>query len=147
MSIEEARSFAPRGRRRRSMKIDPVPSEGATNDDLARGVNQMHACLEDAKESAAAEKTVNAAFRKQVRADIREIRQAQKLLTGALVSGPKKPPKVAAMSGWQLGWRTAVGVGSGVGGAAALYRLWLALEPSVGAALKAFLAAAAAGRI
>ena len=50
MSIEEPRSFAPLPRRRHQrdelVKVDPVPEAGATTDQIARGVNQVHKCLE-----------------------------------------------------------------------------------------------------
>lgn len=53
----EPRSFAPRRRDDvddgRAMKIDPVTEDNPTASQLARGINQVHACVEDEKRKAA----------------------------------------------------------------------------------------------
>lgn len=134
---EEPRSFAPRGRR---VKVDPIPTQGATNEDLARGQNQLHLCYED-------EKRKNAKRHTAVRGEIKALGSELTELRNALIGAPnrKKPPKVAAMSGWQLGWRLAIGVGGGFGALQVLLHIAAVLDPDLVPAIDRLLHLAASG--
>lgn len=121
------------------MKVEPVPETGATNDELARGVNQLHQCLED-------EKRKTAKHRLNVNRSLREIRTEQKRVAAALV-GDAKRPKLGTMTTFQWGWRAALSAGSGIGGVFVLYRIALALWPSALQAIHAINQLAVSGKI
>lgn len=115
---EEPRSFAPRdhdtdaGRDEPAVKTKPVKVKGATLEELARGHNSMHRCLDKAA------------------ADILEVKKALGLGEG----GQKV---VGLATWWQSFRRTVLATTSSIVALAVIYRIGVALWPAIEAALVA----------
>src|SRR5581483_6270750 len=148
MQPHEERSFAPRQGRAggRSMKVDPVPEgDDITPQQIARGMNQLHACFEDEKKKASRREKTAASHRSDMNKRMRELMARQADIYEALLGDPKAPkrapPKLGTMTSFQAGWRIATATGGGLAGAFVLYRLVVALWPYLWGALKALNAA------
>lgn len=103
MSIHEERSFAPRAR---PMKTEPVDEHRPTLRGLAKGHNELHACLEEARD------------------DIRVIKKALGLGEGGT--------KVAGLATyWGAFRRTVLATASSFVAIAVLYRIAVAIAPAV----------------
>lgn len=105
------------------MKMDPVPQDRPSNKDLARGLNQVHECLESHK-----------------RENDKHFLKLGKELAG-LKSGlgmdPGQKQTIATNTGRQSFIRTALATASSVGGLFLLYRATIAISPILWHALVA----------
>lgn len=120
----EARSFAPV--EPRAVKIDPITSAKPTNAELAKGFNQIHACLEDHKES--------------TEANFTELKDALGISAGRrTVAGLSSP----------LGafWRTTAASGLSFGGLWVAYKFCVVNWPTVSAFIHALNDSIIAGKL
>lgn len=104
------------------MQIDPITKSKPTIADVAKGFNQIHACLEDHKERMTVELAAAAKEALAARTDVASIREALGL------TDPKK--KVAALaSPFQAFTRNAVSSTTGLVACIFIYRMAVAVWP------------------
>lgn len=107
------------------MKIDPITSVKPTNSDLARGFNQIHACLEDHKDT--------------TEANFRELKEALGLTGGKREVAGLSSPIVAF-------WRTTGASGLSFAGLWVVYKFLVVNWPNISALIHGVNAGIVAGK-
>ena len=116
-----------------AMKMDPLPQICPTNKDLARGLNQVHDCLEDHK--------------RLTEKNFKTLRGEMTTIKDGLGLQPGQRPSVGTSTPWEAWRRTVFATTTAITSVAVIYKIGLTIGPGVWEAIKALLHAAAHGLI
>jgi hypothetical protein len=134
-----------RTREKVAMEIDPIPvGRRVTNEELARGLNQVHQCFEDHKKATERHFKLTHHYidevkgvQKTVASDL-EVMKANQIRTQIALGiiqpedNGKAPPKPMALwSTWQFVWKGALSFGSAMSALFLISKVGVAIWPQV----------------